>query len=135
MIDGAKELAPAVLHRVEACSIRAPHHIRTVGDDLAIMRRVAMGRSQAPRCQQSMGAHESQDAFAAHVDPAMGQSRPDFPIAFPVKGARGQHPVNGLQERGITPRRLRPAFLRHRRGKTVSSFLAGRLARAELLLA
>ena len=46
LLDCAKEPAPAVLHRVEACGIRGPHPIRMVGDDL--MRGIAIGRSQAP---------------------------------------------------------------------------------------
>src|SRR6516165_2062609 len=65
VVDGAEEPAPAILLGIEARRVGAPHLIRARRGDRAGVRRIAIRRSEAPRREQVMYAHQAQDPLPA----------------------------------------------------------------------
>src|SRR5215471_18063947 len=57
MIDRAEEPAPALTLSVEAGAIGPPHDVRPVGGDRAVMRGVAIRRTQPARREEPVLAH------------------------------------------------------------------------------
>src|SRR5262249_19394659 len=112
VIDRPAKPAPALPLGVEPCRIGAPHPVGSIGDDRAVVRRVAIRRAQPTRRQQPVAAHEPQHALPAQGQPPVGQARPDLPIAFPVEGAGSEHGTDRLDHLGIALPRLRPRLVR-----------------------
>src|SRR2546422_9184152 len=98
VIDRAEEPAPAVLFGVEAGRIGAPHHIRPVGDDRPVVGRVAIGRPQPAGGQQPVGPHQPEHALTTDRAATMSEPCAHLPIAFAMKGTRGQHRADLLNE-------------------------------------
>src|SRR5215510_1233335 len=115
MVDRAEEPAPALAFGVEAGRIGPPHHVGPLGDDRAVVRRVAIRRPAPPRGQPPVGPHQLQHTLAAHGQPAVGQARPDLPIAFPVERARGQDGAARRDDVGVAVACLRPRLIPRRR--------------------
>src|SRR2546426_10058231 len=91
VIDRAEEPAPAVLFGVKASRISAPHHLRPVGDDRPVVGGVAIGRPQPARGQQALGPHQPEHALPTDRAATMSEPGAHLPIAFAMKGTRGQH--------------------------------------------
>src|SRR5213593_2560290 len=108
VIDGAEEPTPAVLLGVEARRVGAPHLIRAGRDNRAGVRRVAIRRSQAPRGEQMMCPHQSQDALAADSQSSMSQARPYLAVPLTMERGRREHCADRRDDLGIAARRLGP---------------------------
>src|SRR3989454_1042243 len=98
VIDRAEEPAPAVLFGVKASRISAPHHLRPVGDDRPVVGGVAIGRPQPARGQQALGPHQPEHALPTDRAATMSEPGAHLPIAFAMKGTRGQHRADLLDE-------------------------------------
>lgn len=75
VIDHAEEPGPAVRRGGEAGRVHAPHLVGTGRDDGPGVHGIAIRRPGAPRRQQPVGAHQSQDALAAEVETAEDEAR------------------------------------------------------------
>src|SRR5262245_40850341 len=101
VIDGSEEPTPAVPPGIEPGAIRAPHLVRTVGHNLAVVGRVAIRGTEAAGRQQPVCSHQPQHALAAHRIAAMGQPCPHLAITLAMERARGQDRADLLDELSV----------------------------------
>ena len=127
VLGDAEQPDLAVLDGGDLGRVGRPHHVRRLGDDPPIVRRVG-ARASAMGRQQAMLAHEPQHSFACHphaVDRT--QPGPDLPVSFAgprriAQGRRGWRPA--------APRRRRWASAPRRAGADVARRRPPRLARS-----
>jgi len=126
VFDDAEQPDLAVVHGGDLGGVGRPHHIRRLGDDVALMRRLG-ARAGTMRRQQGMSTHDPQHPLARHPDGVdHPQPGPDLAVAFTGPWRAGEISADRRQEGRIRYRWLRPASLRLRRWpRGVIRLLAG----------
>jgi hypothetical protein len=104
VVDGGEHPDPTLLGRLHQGGIGAPHHVRGLGQNGAVM---VVGRAQRPpiRREQLIVAHQAQDAIAANRQAIM-QAGPDFAVPFAGKWRGGEIGLDGGEQAGVIDRRL-----------------------------
>jgi hypothetical protein len=87
VVDRGEQPHPAVLGGVGHGGIGAPHHVRRVRHDRAVMRAGFAPPTGALGGEQVMGSHQPQDPLSAHPHPVFS-SEPGVDLAVALPGER-----------------------------------------------
>ena len=98
MIDG-HEHRDLSLTRDGRGQVGAPHRVRRLGDDGAVVVARASGRADPRGGEEIVLAHEPQHATLGRAKACHAQSGPDLPVTFAVKGAGAQDGAASLRNR------------------------------------
>src|SRR3954468_3618344 len=115
----------AVLDGGDLGRVGGPHDVRRLSDDVAVVRCLGplVG---AVRRQQSVLAHQAQDALAGDADAVThAQAGPDLAVAFAGPGGTGEVLADGGEQRPVGARGLWPAARRQTRQGAGRHRLAG----------
>ena len=82
VIDGGEDRYGAILLSECRCGIRAPHLIRRLREDGAVMRITLRRLGHAHGREQLIFTQQTQDAFFRGAYSGKAQPSPDFPITF-----------------------------------------------------
>src|SRR3954462_12593705 len=111
MVDGGEYPNPALLGRLHQGGVGAPHYVRSLGQDGAVM---VIGRARRPpeRREQLIVAHQAQHAVAAdRQTQAIVQASPDLAVPPAGKWRGGEVGPNGGEQTGVIDRRLGSTWL------------------------
>src|SRR3972149_4600268 len=101
MIDSDKDGDLAISHGCCRGQVRAPHLVDPLGCDGAIVSTRTTRGAFAMRREQTILAAEAEHTAFGGAQSSEAQPRPDFAIAFTVKGTVGQHLADGGDEVGV----------------------------------
>jgi hypothetical protein len=101
-----------------AGGVAAPHLVRALGGDGAVVSLGAVGSTDAGRCQQASLAHQTQHPPLPGPDPRRAQPRPHLTVPLAEPGRAGDRLTNAFGQLRIAPLGLGTALLRRpRRGR------------------
>src|SRR4051812_46563863 len=84
--------------------VGAPHRVRRLGDDGAVVVARASGRADPRGGEEIVLAHEPQHATLGRAKACHAQPGPDLPVTLTVKGAGGQNRADRVHQRRIRHR-------------------------------
>src|SRR5450756_511787 len=115
VLEDGEEPDFAVLHGRDLCRVGAPHQVRRVGGDAAVMG-FTPARQVAVRRQQAVLPHQPQHPLAGNPKTIEhAQPRPHFAMTLADPGGASEISADGAQHRTIRDRRLGTSAGRWRR--------------------
>ena len=105
VVDGGEHPDPALLRCLHQGGVGAPHDVRSLGQDGAVM---IVGRARRPpkRREQLIVAHQAQDAVAADRQAAIVQAGPDLAVPLARERRGGEVGLDGGEQAFVIDRRL-----------------------------
>ena len=91
--------------------VGAPHHVRRLGGDRAVVRRRAMRLAHAVRGLEVVRTHSSAHPLLRGPNPLDPQLRPGFPVALTMKRRRLKHPADVAHQDLVRGRTDGPAAM------------------------
>ena len=108
LVDGDEDGDLAVLEGEGGGHICSPHGIDGFGDDRAVMVARTARSTQAGRGLKAVLSHQAAHALLRGTQTRVTQPRPDLPIPLAMEGAARERLPDGLDQRGVGHRSLRP---------------------------
>ena len=118
VIDGHEDERRPRAHGQRGGHVRAPHHVRRLGRDRAVVCLRAVRLAHPVRGLEVVLPHQPSHPLLRGADPRDPQLRPGFPVPFAVKRRGFEHPADVADQnviRGGTDRPAAPTPPRRRR--------------------
>ena len=94
VIDGHEDERRPLAHGHRGGHVRAPHHVRGLGGDRAVVCLRAVRLAHTVRGLEVVLPHQPAHPLLRGADPLDPELRPGLPVPFAMKGRRFEHPAN-----------------------------------------